>query len=136
MLERTQQGGDVAWIVLQIGVHRHDAPAAHGAEAGVGGRRFTCVGLEPHEAHARIGLAQAADDLGAPVAAAVVDEHDLEDQPLGVEHRLQLRPQHRETVLLVVDGDHHREVDHRAEPRHSATSVCGRLRRSSTRATV
>src|SRR5438067_13198730 len=42
-LFRSQQGGDVAWIVLQIGVHRHDAPAAHGAEAGVGGRRFTCA---------------------------------------------------------------------------------------------
>ena len=78
MIEVGQQPGNVGRVVLQIGVHRDHPPAPGRLEAGIGGRGLPGVGLEPHQPHARIALPEAADDLGAPVVAAVVDEHHLE----------------------------------------------------------
>ena len=86
VIEVGQQPGNVGRVVLQIGVHREHPPAPGRAEAGIGGRGFPGVGLEPHQPDPRIAP-EAADDLGAPVVAAVVDEHHLEAPAQPFQHR-------------------------------------------------
>src|SRR5205823_13971309 len=73
-VEVAQQAWDVVRIVLEIRVHRDHEATARRVEADVRGGRLARVDLQSHEPHARIGLAQAPNDLGAAVAAAVVDE--------------------------------------------------------------
>jgi hypothetical protein len=87
--------GNIVRVVLEIGVHGHHQPAAHGLEAGVGGRRLPRIGLEPHQPHPRVGLAEAADDLGAPVPATIVHEDDLVAEAGGRQHLADLRPEER-----------------------------------------
>jgi len=95
VVEVREQRGDVARVVLEVGVHHHDAPPARRLESGVGCRRLAAVFLEPHEPHARIGLPEAANDLGAAIAAPVVHEDDLEGEPEALENPAQLGPERR-----------------------------------------
>ena len=67
-------------------------------------------------------LAEAADDLGAPVAAAVVHEDDLVAEAGRLEHLADLRPEEREVLLLVVDGDDDGEVERGGHPAPGAAA--------------
>src|SRR5688572_2068767 len=71
-VEMREQRRDVVRVVLEIRIHGDDQTAAGGLEPRVGGRRLARVGLQPDEANPRVGVAEASDDLGTPVAAAVV----------------------------------------------------------------
>src|SRR5712692_8653367 len=53
---------------------------------------------------ASVALAELADDLGAPVLAAVVDEDHLVLKAGGLQHLLDLRPQQGKVLRFVVDG--------------------------------
>ncbi len=157
LAELPEHRGNVVGVVLEIGVHHDHVPAAHRLQARVGGRGLSGVRLEPHQPRARVPLTELADDLGAPIAAAVVHEDDLVAQAGRIEHLADLRPEQREILLLVVDGHDDGEVQrggHRLRARggcgqleggpgtrggapcHSGASVCGSPRRSSTRASV
>ena len=95
---------DVVGIVLEIRVHHDHVAAAGRLEAGVGGRRLARIGLEPDEPHARVLLAELADDLRAPILAAVVHEDHLVAQRRGGHHLADLGPQQGQIVFLVVHG--------------------------------
>ena len=106
--------GNVVRVVLQIRVHRDDPrrPAAALKPASV-------AAVSPALALSRTSRTRGSAsrkpriDLGAPVAAAVVDEDDLEASgPSGSEHGAQLGPERREVLFLVVDRDDDREVNH------------------------
>src|SRR2546430_9404011 len=112
LIELGEQARDVGRVVLQVGIHGHDHPPTRGLEARVGGRRLAGVRLESDESDTSIALAEATDDLGAPVLAAVVDEDDLELDAQSFEHRAELGPQWREILLLVVHRGDDRETDH------------------------
>src|SRR5207245_282536 len=111
---------DVGRIVLQVGIHDHHPPALRRLEPGVGRRRLTAVHLESHQTHPPVGLPKRANDLRAPVAASVVDEHNLEGEPEALEHLAQLGPEWGEAGFLVVDGDDDRDVSHPAPPSRHA----------------
>src|SRR5262249_54084635 len=99
-------------------------------EARVRGRGLARIGLEPDEPDARITLAEPADDLGARILTAVVDEDHLEVDAQSFEHRAELGPQRRETLLLVVHGDDDGEIEHQTarypwlNAAHAATRGC------------
>src|ERR1043166_7949525 len=126
LIERGGQARDVGGVVLQVGVHGHDHPPTRGLEARVGGRRLAGVRLESDESDTSIALAEATDDLGAPVLAAVVDEDDLELDAQSFEHRAELDPQWRGILLLVVHRDDDRETDHQVHDYTPTPSTNGR----------
>src|SRR2546426_5212747 len=131
LVEVREQHRDVGRIVLQVGIHDHHPPALRRLESGVGRRRLTAVRLESHQTHPPVGLAKRANDLRAPVAAAVVDEHDLEGEPEALEHLAQLGPERGEAGFLVVDRDDDREVSHPAPPTRRAGQYPAIQRRAS-----
>src|SRR3989449_9944782 len=116
LIELSEQARDVGRVVLQVGIHGHDHPPTRGLEARVGGRRLAGVRLESDESDTSIALAEATDDLGAPVLAPVVDEDDLELDAQSFEHRAELGPQWREISLPVVHRDDDRETDPQGGP--------------------
>src|SRR5256712_8849950 len=116
LIELGEQARDVGRVVQQVCIHGHDQPPTRVLEALVGGRRLAGVRLESDESDTSIALAEATDDLGAPVLAAVVDEDDLELDAQSFEHRAELGPQWREILLLVVHPDDDRETDHQGAP--------------------
>ena len=77
-VELGEQHRDVGRIVLQIGVERHDDVAARGVEAGGHRRRLAEVAREADDAQLRAAGGGRAQKLGRLVAAAVVDEQDLD----------------------------------------------------------
>jgi hypothetical protein len=81
-----EQHRDVGRVVLEVGIHDDDAPAARRLEAGIGRRRFASVRLQAQEMHPPVGLAEGANDFGALVAAPVVHEYDLEGESKALEH--------------------------------------------------
>ena len=109
-VEMREHRRNVVWIVLQIGVHDDHVATAHGLEPGVGGRGLPRIGLEAHQVHARVFLAESADDLGAPIHAPVVDEDDLVDEVRLRQDLANLRPEQREILFLVVDGNDDGEI--------------------------
>src|SRR5262249_26814850 len=100
LLQLAEEARNVVRVVLQIGVH-HDHPAPEGRlEPGVGGGRLPLVLLESDETDARVAIAKGPDDLGAPVAAPVVDEDHFVRERQSVEPPSQLRPEERQVLLF------------------------------------
>src|SRR5512132_1500743 len=58
---------------------------------------------------ARVVVVEVAQDVGRAVRAAVVDEDDLEVQPLAFEDTYETLVELRDVALLVQDRDHHGE---------------------------
>ena len=88
---RGQEAGNLARVVLQVGVERHHQLAARGLEAGRQGRRLAEVAAKADAAHARIGGGQPADHLPRAVGRAVVDEDDVQVVAVGARHLGQVR---------------------------------------------
>ena len=112
-VERPQQRGDVAWVVLQVRVDRHDDGAAGALEAGIERRRLPAVRLEVKPAHLGVLGGQGVDRLGRAVPAPVVHQDDLEPprgRPQDGEQLVDQRPQ---VLALVEDRGDDRNVDRR-----------------------
>ena len=73
-----QEAGDLARVVLQVGVERDDQVAAGGVEAGREGGRLAEIAAEADAADARIGRRELLDSLPRAVGRAVVDEDDFQ----------------------------------------------------------
>lgn len=119
--EFNEKGGDVARVVLKIGVEdRKDAPAA-GAEPGVEGR-----GLPVPPAGGRAGHGDAAepgasghlgaDGVACAVGRPVVDDEKLKGAPQGEHGVPDLLDQARDVLSLVVGWRHHRQLDLSGQP--------------------
>ena len=93
LLHFGQEAGDLAGIVLEIGVQGHDQLAAGLGEAGAQGGRLAEVAAKADAADVRVGGRQAADDLPGAVAGAVVDEDHVQVVALGRGHLAQLAVQ-------------------------------------------
>ena len=78
-LELGEEAGQVAGVVLPVGVQRGDHFAAGGLETGVHGRGETVIPVEGDDPHAEGGVAAPrGDHLGARVVGgAIVDEDAL-----------------------------------------------------------
>ena len=105
-VHRGEQLADLLRRVLQVGVERDDALAAHALEAGDDRHVLAVVRVEQHDArHVRPRGELVLQQRGRAVAAAVVDEDHFVGDAERVERRIQPREQRRQPGLLVVDGD-------------------------------
>src|SRR6266478_154353 len=86
LVQVREQHRDVGRVVLEVGIHDDDAPAARRLEAGIGRRRLASIRLQAQEMYPPVGLPEGANDFGALVAAPVVHEYDLEGEPKALEH--------------------------------------------------
>jgi hypothetical protein len=90
VIERFEQPRQLRRVVLQVGVHGYDAVAARRPKT----RRQRCgfaeVAPQAHAAHPRVLPREGGDHLPGAVCAAVVDEKELEVEPvpLGGAHDL------------------------------------------------
>ena len=69
------------------------------------------VGREPDQAHARVGHLQEPHEFDARIGRSVVDDDHLGRILDGLEHRLELFPEHRQALGFVEDGKDDRELD-------------------------
>ena len=93
--------------VLQIVVERDDHVMARATDPGEQRVVLAVIAHQVDAAHPRVLSGQPADDVPAPVAAAVVDEDDLGARGLRAQHRLQPSHQGFERAFAVVDRNHH-----------------------------
>jgi hypothetical protein len=78
LVHRREELADLLGRVLQVGVERHDAPAADTLEAGDDRHVLAVVRVEQHDARDVGPNAKlVGEQRGRAVAAAVVDEQDL-----------------------------------------------------------
>ena len=90
--------------ILEVGVEHHDRVAA-GVVEPRGQRRLVAeVARQLHDTHARVTVGEALEQHRRAVAGAVVDQHELEPQPL--ERRADARVELLDRLLLVVDRRH------------------------------
>ena len=105
-VHRGQQAADLLGRILQVGIERHDALAAHALEAGDDRRVLAVVGVEQHDARdVRPREELVLQQRRGAVAAAVVDEHHFVRDPQRVEGRIEAREERGQAGLLVVDRD-------------------------------
>ncbi len=136
-----QQDLEIGGIVLQVAVHGRQDLATRGTESRDEGRRQAGLPLEAQQAHPRVALDEAAEDIRAGVRRSVVDEDDLDRPAQPREDRQQFVPEHRQAVRLVVHGEHdregrpraHRRLAHRFRPSARAADS-GRTRRRTSAA--
>ncbi len=64
------------------------------------------VARESHGLDARVAVVKVPQDVGRAVRAAVVDEDDLEVQPLAFEDAHETLVELRDVALLIQDRDH------------------------------
>ena len=88
--------------VLQVGVEHHHGVALGVVEAGGERRLVPEVARQVDDADARVGPGEAIEQHRRTVARAVVDQHQLEWEPL--ERRAHARVELLDRRLLVVDG--------------------------------
>ena len=88
--------------VLEVGVEHHDRVAAGVVESGGQRRLVPEVARQEDDPHAGIVVGEPLERRRRAVARAVVDEHELELQPL--ERRAHPRVELVDRRLLVVDG--------------------------------
>lgn len=105
LVEGVEEFGDVAGIVLEIGIHGHDELPAGGAKAGIAGGRFTAVGFESDSPHARIALDERGDLLPALIGAAIVDEDNLGGDIRGIDDANDGIVEERDILRFVENGD-------------------------------
>ncbi len=85
-----QQAGDLLRRILQVGIERDDALAAHVLEAGDDRHVLAVVGVEQDDPrHVGSGQELVLEQRRRAVAAAVVDEDDLVRDMQRVERRIQ-----------------------------------------------
>ena len=120
-----EQLRDVGRIVLQVGVHGHQRGARGMLDAGHHGGGLAAVAAELDHLDPRIGGGQGGAAGEGVIAAAVVDEDDLEgerERRHGVHDRLVQRADAR---LLVERGHDHRQVERASHRRPHV--ITGRL---------
>ena len=93
--------GDQLRRILEVGVEHHDGIARGVVEAGGQRRLVAEVARQVDDAHARVGGRDAVERLRRAVGRAVVDEHELEREP--VERAADARVELVDRRLLVVD---------------------------------
>ena len=98
---RGQEPRDLARVVLQVGVERHDQFAAGGAEAGAQRRRLAEIPAKANSSHARIGFDQPPHLRPRAVGRAVVDEDNLDVIPFGLGHGDKLGMERRQAIGFV-----------------------------------
>ncbi len=76
--DRRQKAGDLARVVLQVGVERHHELAARGPKTGTEGGGFAKISPEPQAADSRIFDGQAANLPPRTVGRAIIDENQLD----------------------------------------------------------
>ena len=77
-VELVEEAGDLGGVVLEVGVEGEDDVASGGLEAGGEGGGLAEVAAEADGADAGVGGGEPADGGPGAVAAAVVDEEELE----------------------------------------------------------
>ena len=92
--------------VLQVVVHGDDVVAGGLAQAGEVGVVLAVVAQQVEGDDVRRAAGAVGDDVPAPVAAAVVDQHDLVAQARGLEDLDDPVDGRADEVLAVVDRDH------------------------------
>ncbi|MNT29062.1 hypothetical protein D3C72_1647870 [compost metagenome] len=95
---------------MHVGIHRDQDLARGGLNARGHGGRLAVVAAEAHHLGARIGLGDAFEHLVRAVGGAVVDVDDLVGAPERRHRIRQLLMERPEVVLLVVDGQKHRQL--------------------------
>ena len=102
----SQEARDLGRVVLEVAVEREDQVAPSGLEAGREGGRLAEVAAEPDRARPRIAPGQLGQDPPRAVAAAIVDENELDRPPRAAgEHRVQLAVERGQALLLVMNRD-------------------------------
>jgi hypothetical protein len=111
--------GDVARVVLEIGVLDHHDVTLRVREAGADGGALAAIGRM--EEHADLAARDAAEDVPGAVERAVVDDEDL----LRVRQRLHALQDLPDARRLVVDRHDDRKL-HRNVPRRISSGVAAR----------
>jgi hypothetical protein len=108
--QHRQQLGNLLGRILQIVVNGDDEFAAGRADAAQQGVVLAVVAAHAQAAHTGVAGTQALDHAPGIVAAAILDEHDLEAQLLRLEHGLQALVQHGQDRRRAVDRHQHGEL--------------------------
>jgi hypothetical protein len=114
--QRAQHRHVVARVVLEVGVLNDQVITGRKLDPRSDRASLSTVALHPPEPHARL----AGDDLGGPIARAVVDDDDvLLDAEAGQIDRLDLFQQRADEPLFVEGGNHDRQHPRRVRRAHT-----------------
>jgi hypothetical protein len=119
--ERLEQTGDLLRRMLQVVVHRDHDLAGRGADAA---KQRRVLAVVPHEVDAADPgplAGELADHFPAPVAAAVVDEQELDPRAARASERFDAVDERRQARLALVDRDDDRERAERRGRAHEAS---------------
>src|SRR6185503_1810612 len=119
--------------VLQVAIHLDDVPARGLQDSLLHRRLLSVVAREPNELDARVARRDRAHHRRRPIAAAVVDEHDLEAFLAPLENRNQPFDQLTDVRLLVVNGNDDRMPEDLAHGRADSVCVNAETTRSTSR---
>jgi hypothetical protein len=105
-VHRFEQPADFLRRILQVGVQRHHAFAAHPLESGDDRHVLAVIGVEQHDPrHVRPRQELVFQQRCRAIAAAVVDEDHFVTDMQRVERRIQAREERGQAGFLVVDRD-------------------------------
>ena len=96
-------------IVLEVAIKGDDLVAAAGIKTSGHGGGLAVVTAQQHGHQFGGGAAQLLQQFSGAVARAVIHQHQLKGFPQGPQAAEQLSHEHREALLFVVEGDHHRK---------------------------
>ena len=104
-----QESGDLARIVLQIGVERHDQLTSSPSKPGAQRSRLAEVPPKSHPANSRVPGRQSFDHRPRPVRRAVVNQDHIQLIAFGRRHLAEFTQQSFEALFFIEDGNHNRE---------------------------
>ncbi len=117
---------DVAGIVLQVAVHRHNHRTGSVRYAGSHGRGLAVVAAKLYEHHTRIAAGDLIDHGYRGIRTPVIDEQDLKSQPEGRDGTDDGAVQGPHAVLLVEQRHDDRKLQIQAHVRSSGHACAGR----------
>ncbi len=110
LVEHRDQPGDLLRVVLQVGVDGRDHLAVGRREPGLERRRLPAVLRHPQHPQPRVPPHPRLEQPRRPVRAPVVNEQHLERPAQRRQRRVDPAEQNVDVLLLVVTGDHQRQV--------------------------
>jgi len=110
------RSGEIARIVLQVGVHGQDVPAGRLVDAAQQCRRLPQISPEGEHSDVLVGLREGSQVVETAVGRPVVDEHHFVGLTQRRDRLCDGGEKLRETLGLVVDGNDDREGRGRPMP--------------------
>jgi len=125
---------NVVRVVLQIAVHGDDVFALRMVEAGRQGRGLTEVPAQLYHHYAAVDGGDFLQQVEGLIAAAIVDEHQLEAFARRFHHGLQPAIEFGNALLLIVKRNNNGKLGHDRliiprQPTRAACRACGRATR-------